>query len=117
MIRLALFGVALSAAVAVPVAAQDTGEQERAFARAARSFTACLAGPLDSQIPVTARGAGVQASSICLIQESAYRDANVRLRVSRGQAPDQAANDTEADIRQGRRMLASEAANRYALAR
>ncbi|ANY19266.1 hypothetical protein A6F68_00737 [Tsuneonella dongtanensis] len=97
MSRFALFGVATAAlAIAAPAFAQDGADAERSFARAARSFTACLAA--------TATGNEYTGSldGKCLVQETAYRESGVRLRVARGLDADAAAKETEADIARGR---------------
>ena len=107
----ALIGVAVS--MAAPIAAQDIPDPERGFARAARSFTACLASMAEASAP-----SGVDSDQpSCAMQESVFRAAGIRLRIARGQTAEQAAKDTEADIREGRKTVLEGQVSRYALAR
>ncbi|MGX7927297.1 hypothetical protein ACWPMX_12095 [Tsuneonella sp. HG094] len=108
-----------SAAALLPVSAmaQDAGDPERAFARAARSFTACLASEAEGGSRVAPDSDTVRTEKPCVIQEGAYRAANIRLRISRGQTPEQAATDTDEDVREGRRLVLEGQVSRYAMAR
>ena len=109
--------VGASAILPVSAIAQDAGDPERAFARAARSFTACLASVAEGDKRVAADTDTVRTEKPCLFQEGAYRAANIRLRISRGQTPEQAATDTDEDVREGRRLVLEGQVARYALAR
>ena len=111
MNRFALIGVATAVLAApVPAFAQDGAETERAFARAARSFNACLASAVTD-------GGAVALESRCLAQETAYRTNGVRLHVARGLSEAQAASETEADIANGRRIFGAVQARQLASAR
>ena len=109
--------VSASALLPVSALAQEAGDPERAFARAARSFTACLASIAEGDRRTLSDAEAVRTEKPCLLQESAYRAANIRLRISRGQTPEQAANDTDEDVREGRRLVLEGQVARYALAR
>ena len=116
MHRLSLFGVATAAlALATPVVAQGPADNERAFARAARSFNACLASAATSA-PAQPEAFRVEFSRACAMQEVAYRESSVRLRMSRGASEQQAESETDADIINGRRNFIADQARRYALA-
>jgi hypothetical protein len=101
MTRVSVFGVAISAlACAAPGFAQDYAQAERAFSRAARSFTACLAAS------ATSAGLGGSIAGNCLKQEAVFRETGVALRVARGASEQEAARETEADITDGLRIFA-----------
>lgn len=116
MHRLIRAGVATAAlaAASTPLIGADNAETERAYALAARGFTNCL---VEAASPADAAPGRSDLAKVCLLQETALRDSGVRLRLSRGQAEQQAANETEADIIAGRRMVLADHARRYALAR
>lgn len=119
MNRISLFGVATAAlALAAPVAAQDTADAERAFSRAARSFTACLAAAATSSLETTGQPETfrVEFARACGAQEAIYRQTAVRLRMSRGANEQQAASETDADVINGRLAFLADQKARYARA-
>lgn len=116
MPRISLLEVATAILVlAVPATAQDAIDPERAFARAARSFTACLASAASNggAQPEAFRAEFARA---CSTQEIAYRESGVRLRMSRGASEQQAISETDADVSNGRRNFLTEQTRRYASA-
>ena len=116
LIRVGLAFAAL-AAVPVPLEAADDAAAERAFSVAARSFTNCLLDAVDGDRYDRQKAAPrADLANACLLQEAAFRQNGVRLRLSRGQAEQQALNEAEADILNGRRMALADQAQRYALA-
>lgn len=109
-IRLALAAAALAVSTG-PALATDDAAAERNFANAARSFNDCLFESADR---------GEQRADLagrCLIQETAFRQNAIRLRLSRGQDEQQATRETEADVISGRRMAMGHRTQRYASAR
>jgi hypothetical protein len=111
MNRISLFGVATVAlAAAAPAIAQDSADTERAFARAARSYTACLA------TAATSLGPQDSLSARCLAQETAYRESSMRLRMARGASEAAAASETEAEIADGLRIFGTVQTRRLASA-
>lgn len=111
MNRMSLFGVAtIALAVAAPALAQDLAGTERAFARAARSYTACLAEA------ATAQNRDGPIADRCLLQATAYREHSVRLRVARGASETAAASETEAEIANGLRIFGEVQTRRLASA-
>lgn len=111
MNRISLFGVATVAlAIAAPAIAQDSADAERAFARAARSYTACLAAA------ATVENREGSIADRCLLQETAYRQAGVRLRMARGTSESAAVSETEAEIADGLRIFGEVRTRRLASA-
>lgn len=111
MTRTSLFGVATVAlAIAAPAMAQDTAGAEREFSRAARSYTACLAGA------ATAENRDGAIETRCLLQETTYRDSSMKLRMARGMSESDAALETEAEIANGRRIFNAAQTRRLASA-
>lgn len=112
MNRFALIGVATAVlAASAPAFAQADAEAERAFARAARSFNACLASAAATD------GGAAALESQCLAQETVYRSDSVRLHVARGLSEAQAASETESDIANGRRIFGAAHVQQLASAR
>lgn len=110
MNRLSLIGIATAVlAVSAPALAQDDVDAERAFSRAARSFTACLAAAATADHAVA-------LDSSCLVQETAYRTSGVVMRISRGFSEEAAASETEVEIANGRRTFGAAQARRFASA-
>ena len=119
MHRISLFGVATAAlALAAPATAQDNAEAERSFSRAARSFTACLASAASASNGTDARPDAfrVEFARACAMQEVAFRESGVRLRMSRGVSEQQATSETDADVINGRRNFLADRSRRYARA-
>lgn len=111
MNRISLFGVATVAlAIAAPAVAQGSADAERAFARAARSYTACLAAA------ATAENREGSMADRCLAQETAYRETSVRLRMARGASESAAVSETEAEIADGLRIFGDARTRRLASA-
>ena len=113
-------GVAVTAlaATSVPLQAADDAEVERAFAAAAAGFTTCLldaAGTHEFDAQRTAPSGDL--ANACVLQENAFLQSGVRLRMSRGQGAQDAMTETEAAILNGRRMVLADQGQRYALAR
>ena len=110
MNRFALIGVATAVlAASTPALAQDDAEAERAFSRAAHSFTACLAAATEDRT--------ASLENRCLAQETAYRSSGVRLHLTRGFSEADATLRTEADIAHGRRTFGAAQLRQLASAR